>query len=107
MRDNAHYRKTAKVIFFFVTCLEACYGILRNNPNLKWDLEAQYSVRGCGERCTVRRCPGTELRHSRSVMEVGGGGERGGKDFCCPEAACSFLVNVTREDVGFLYFSVI
>lgn len=37
----------------------------------------------------------------------GGRGERGGKDFCCPEAACSFLVNVTREDVGFLYFSVI
>lgn len=51
-----------------------------------------------------RRYPGTGLRHSWSAVEVGRGG---GEDSYCPETACSFLVNVTREDVGFLYFSVI
>lgn len=27
-------------------------------------------------------------------------------DACCSAAACSFFVNVTRKDVGFLYFSM-
>lgn len=57
--------------------------------------------RGCGSRgpCKLRALVGTV------EAEVRPSGRK--RDSCYPAAACSFFVNVTREDVGFLYFSMI
>lgn len=57
--------------------------------------------RGRGSRgpCGPRTLVGTVEAEARRSGRKG--------DSCCPEAACSFFVNVTREDVGFLYFSMI
>lgn len=50
-------------------------------------------------RCGLRTLVGTAEAAARRSGRKG--------DSCCPAAACSFFVNVTREDVGFLYFSMI
>lgn len=50
-------------------------------------------------RCRLRTLVGTAEAEARRSGRKG--------DSCCPAASCSFFVNVTREDVGFLYFSMI
>lgn len=55
--------------------------------------------RGSRGPCRLRTLAGTvEAEALRS-------GRKG--DACCPAAACSYFVNVTREDVVSLYFSMI
>lgn len=62
---------------------------------------AAQRCRGCGSRrpCGLRTLVGTGEAEARRSRRKG--------DSCRPAAACSFFVNVTKEDVGFLYFSMI